>query len=436
MAISEADQTHIDASTSERAFNDEAHRNFRWNFVFNILYGLFGTTGWRLIFAPTFVPDYMYKLGGSNLIVGLLLSLGGASRFFTPPLIASMVGHRRHVKRMAVFIGMLMRSQVLLMALAGFFLPTRANILSFFLFYSLFNMFLGMQNVVYNTVMAKVIPVARRGRFIGLREFLGGVTASLVALVAGNFIATMVFPRSYAATYMLAFVLTFAGLVFFSFTREPATPAALKKIPLLESLRSIPPLVRADRNFANYCLCRAIGSLALMANPFLILYVGNNMDIGGHQLGQLTFCYFIAQTSINLLMGRVADRNGFRRVFIISVIIWTLAMAALLVTPPSYALAVIVFLALGSGVGGFNMSMSNMVLEFGETAELPMRLAVVNSIGELATAIGPLLAGFLADNVSYRAVFSISILCTTAALLVMRFRVVEPRYSSAEAAAE
>ena len=433
---SEAEELRIAATEREQTFNDEVNRNFRWNFGVNLMYGLFGTTGWRLIFAPTFVPDYMFKLGGSNLIVGLLLSIGGASRFLTPPIIAPLVEHQPFIKRKAVLIGMLMRSQVLLMALAGFFFPRNLNILSFFLFFSLFNMFLGMQNVVYNTVMAKVIPVARRGRFIGVREFLGGVTAALVALAAGKMIDSLEFPHSYAATYLLAFCFTFVGLICFSFTREPATPSRLRKIPLLERLRSMPSLVRQDRNFANYCICRGIGSLALMSNPFLILYVGNKMHIGGAQLGQLTFCYFTAQTCINLFFGRIADRRGFRHVFIISVLIWTLAMATLIVTPPSYALAAVIFFALGAGVGGFNMSMQNMVLEFGDTAELPMRLAVVNSIGELATAVGPLLAGFLADNVSYRSVFAISIVCTTAALLVMRFRVAEPRYAGAETAAE
>jgi MFS family permease len=185
--------------------------------------------------------------------------------------------------------------------------------------------------------------------------------------------------------------------------------------------------MREDKNFANYCICRAVGSLALMSNPFLILYAGNKMPISGHQLGQLTFCYFLAQTSINLYMGRIADRSGFRKVFIISVVIWTIAMIALVVVSASYTLAVVVFLALGAGVGGFNMAMSNMVLEFGDTSELPMRLGVVNSIGEMATIVGPLLAGLLADYVSYQSVFMLSILCTLSALGVMYFRVTEPR---------
>jgi hypothetical protein len=46
------------------------------------------------------------------------------------------------------------------------------------------------------------------------------------------------------------------------------------------------------------------------------------------------------------------------------------------------------------------------------------------------------MAGFLADNVSYRAVFSISIVCTILGLLVMRFRVIEPRYAGAQIATD
>lgn len=416
-------------SSETAAFDEFVRQNRRWNITVNLLYGLFGTTGWRLIMAPTFVPDYMYKLGGSNFIVGLLLSCGGAARFVTPLLIAPLVEHFPFIKRKAIIIGSLLRSQVLLMALGGFFLGARLNLISFFVFFTLFHLFIGMQNVVYNTVMAKVIPVESRGRFIGWREFLGGVTASLVALVAGSLIENLEFPHSYAATYLMAFVFTSVGLGFFAMSREPATPTVLKKNTVSERLRSLPAFVRQDRNFSCYCVCRAVGSLALMSNPFFILYVGNEMPISGAELGQLTFCFYIAQTSGNLLLGRIADQRGFRLVFLISMSVWTLAMLALLLATASYPLAVVVFLALGAGIGGFRMSMANMVLEFGKTAELPMRLGVVNSIGEFATAIGPVTAGLLADHVSYHSVFSLSVLCTIAAFAIMRFWVSEPRYA-------
>jgi MFS family permease len=410
-------------------FDESVRRNFRWNFTLNLLYGLFGTTGWQLIMAPIFVPTYMKELGGSNTMVGLLLFCGGFSRFITPPLMASLVGHEPLMKRRSVFVGSLMRSQVLLMALGGFFLSRWLNLAAFFVFFSLFNLFLGMQHVVYNMVMSKIIPVERRGRFIGLRNFLGGMSASFVGLVAGSLIETLRFPHSYAATYLLAFSLTCIGLVFFAFSREVPSPVVSEKTPLLQSLRSIPALVRGDRNFANYMLCSAVGSFALMSNPFVILYVGDKLSLSGHELGGIFFFFNMARTSVNLIFGPIADRSGFRLVFMLSVGIWAAAMVGLVLAPVTYILAIVFFVAIGAGVAGFRMSVNNMVFEFGTTAERPMRIAVVNSVSELSNAIGPLIAGVMADAISYKSIFIVSIVCTVCSLVMMRTRVTEPRNS-------
>ena len=149
------EQEPSETSGRQAAFDKDVQRNFRWNFAVNLLYGLFGTTGWRLIMAPTFVPDYIFKLGGSNLIVGLLLSIGGASRFITPPLIASYVEDQPLLKKKAVLIGTAMRLQVLLIAVAGFFFPARVNLISFFIFFSLHNQ--NFQSVISFAIFAAVL---------------------------------------------------------------------------------------------------------------------------------------------------------------------------------------------------------------------------------------------------------------------------------------
>ena len=80
-----------------------------------------------------------------------------------------------------------------------------------------------------------------------------------------------------------------------------------------------------------------------------------------------------------------------------------------------------------AGQGGFMMSSQNLVLEFGEREDLPMRIAVANSASELVGAIGPLLGGVIAMVWSYELVFGIAIGFQLAAIaLVLRF-VDEPR---------
>jgi MFS family permease len=418
-------------SEQQKTFDEDVHRNIRWNFTLNLLYGLFGTTGWQLIMAPLFVPAYVKELGGTNTIVGLLLFCGGISRFVTPLVTAPLVEHKQFMKRTSVIVGSFMRAQVLFMALAGFFLSRWWNLTAFFIVFSLFNLFMGAQHVVYQTVMSKVIPVDRRGRFMGLRNFLGGVSVSLVAFIAGSFIENLAFPDSYAATYLLAFGLTSVGLVFFAFSREPATPTVLKKTPILERLRSVPSMIREDRNFGNYMACCAVGSFALMSNPYFINYVNSELDISGSQFGLIAACFYMSRTASNLILGPIADRKGFRLVFILSAGLWISAMIAVVILPMSFLLAIFFFMAFGAGMSGYRMSMNNMVFEFGTTAERPMRIAVVSSVIELSNAFGPLLAGFLADEVSYHIIFIISIVCAISALFMMFTLVTEPRNASA-----
>ena len=81
----------------------------------------------------------------------------------------------------------------------------------------------GLQTVVYGLLMAKVIPLARRGRFLGLRDFAGGTTAAAVAWLAGRLLRDMAFPASYGVTYLVAFVFTSLGLVCFALVGFYAT---------------------------------------------------------------------------------------------------------------------------------------------------------------------------------------------------------------------
>ena len=163
-----------------------------------------------------------------------------------------------------------------------------------------------------------------------------------------------------------------------------------------------------------------------MSLPFYVIYAGTRMAIGGERLGTLTVAFVLAQSGVNLLWGWIADRSGFRRVFLLSLLVW-IASAVLLLAADGYPVLLVVMVGLGAGVGGFMMASQNLVLEFGSRRNLPLRIAVANSTSDLVGAVGPLLAGVLAIAVDYRAVFGTAIAFQLAALLVMAWWVEEPR---------
>jgi MFS family permease len=401
------------------AFESAVARHYAWNVRANLVYGLFGTTGLRLIAAPTFVPDYLYKLGGSNLVVGLALVVGGVCRFVGPMFAAAWVAHRSHVKPYSVAIGMLMRVAILGFALAALVLPPATNLIAFIVCLGLFHFSDGMQTVAYSLVMGKVIPLARRGRFIGLRDFLGGTTVAVLSLPMGRLLERVPFPTSYGVMFLIALALTAIGLVCFSLTREPPAPWPAEPQSAIDTLRRIPDVLRQDRRFASYCASRALGTAALTATPFFVLYAQSSLALTGTRLGEFTFLFFLAQTVVNPLWGRLADGRGFRVVSLVAAGVWMLAAALLVVASHSPLLVGIVFAIVGIGHGGYRMAAVNMVFEFGLDARFAQRLAAVSMIGELVGAVAPLGTGLLADHAGYPAALLSAVMVMAIAQVVM-----------------
>lgn len=389
---------------------------------------MFGQTGFRLIQAPTFIPAYVYTLSGSELMVGVARACQALGQALTPVLGATLVEHRRRVLSLALVVGALMRLQVLGIALAGILLSATWNLVALCLLLGLFGFFLGIQGVVFNFLRAKTIPPEQRGLLAGLRNALAGVCASTVAYLGGRYlIEPEVLGNGYAAVFGVAFLLTALGLSMLALVREPDSPEVRERSGVMARLRDLPALMRSDRNFTMYFLARALGSMGRMALPYYVLFAGTRVELTGGTLGILTAAFLIGQTGINLIWGILADRRGFRIVFNASLLVWILAVLLLMQTtdllPLSFA-----FVALGTGVGGFMLAAQNLVLEFGSLKNLPMRIAVANSVSELTTIVGPLLGGVLVMSVSYLPVFWIAIVFKCAAIVIMTRYVSEPRH--------
>jgi MFS family permease len=337
------------------------------------------------------------------------------------------------VKRTAVVVGSGMRFQVLGMALAALFLPPRANFAVFFLLYCAFSVLNGLQTVVYGVLMAKVIPLARRGRFIGLRDFAGGATAAAVAWVAARYLSAFHFPVSYGVTYLVAFAFTSLGLVCFAAIREPRSPVVQEPRSFATLLRGVPALLAADHPFAWYCVARGLGALALMAAPYFIIAAGRFLPHDPANIGRLSVAYFIANTLANLAWGQLADRAGFRAVFLAAAAVWVAALGVALAGPQTFAAATALFVLVGCGQGGMQMASINLVYEFGDDAALGVRIAVVNALGELMAAVAPLVGGIIADRWSYDALYAVALACTLAAVTAMytRVRRAIPRHAPA-----
>ena len=152
------------ARHAERRYEIFVQRNLTRNFTAHLLHGMLGQTGFRFINAPTFIPAYLLMLsGGSNLVVGVALAMQGLGQMLTPLVGANLISHRSRVLPIGFVTGSLMRSCVLLMGLSGLFLGEDYLLVAMIVLLMLFGLLEGMQGVIFNYLMSKVIPVKKAG---------------------------------------------------------------------------------------------------------------------------------------------------------------------------------------------------------------------------------------------------------------------------------
>jgi MFS family permease len=417
-----------DLATRETQYEKFVWDNLRRNYLGNYLHGMLGMTGFRLVNTPTFLPAYLHMISGSNGIVGLGLALQQMGGVLSPIFGASKIEHRTKVLPAAMWMGGLARTAVLGIAVSGWLLKGNALVASILGFMLMFGLFMGAQRVVFSLLMAKVIPISRRGRLQAWRNFTGSVIAAALAYVAGRyFIGPNLFGNGYGTTFVFAFILTSLGLWALQLLlREPQPPTTRTQGRFRDRLREFPRLITTDRAYGWFLVVQMLASSARIATPFYILYVGTSVHMTGKLLGGLSFAFIGADALSNLIWGYLGDKTGFRLVLLFSLVAWAASTVLLIEVHTAWAVF-LAFFGLGAGQAGYNMSAQTMILEFGARDDLPMRIAVSATAESIAATLAPLIGGQVADLFGYNVVFGLSIGVLAAGLLLLITAVKEPR---------
>jgi MFS family permease len=426
----------LSEAEADAAYDRFVEDNLKRNYAAHYIHGMLGMTGFRLVNTPTFVPAYVHSISGSDAWVGIATSLQQLGGIVSPIIGAQQIEHRKRILPVSVTLGLLMRAQILGLAISGWFLTGSPALVLALLFLFLLGFFQGPQRVAFQLLLAKVIPIRLRGRLQAWRNLTGGLIAAVLSYFAGSWlVANHVFGNGYATTFFLAFVLTSLGLSALQMLmREPEPPTVRARSTLRERLKDFPALMREDKGFAWFMVARSFAMGSRIGQPFFFLYAARELGLSaetspeafGATLAILSFAYMGADTITNLIWGYLSDRQGFRSTFVIAMAINLVGVAALLMSHALTTMAIAFFL-IGAAQSGYLMSTTNIVLEYGHRHDVPMRMALSNTAEGAMGALAPLLGAGLVVLWSYEASFYATILTVALALIVLVWKVDEPR---------
>ena len=310
----------------------------------------------------------------------------------------------------------------------------------FFLLYTWYCGGAGLIIVGWQDMIAKIIPVEVRGRFFGIMNFIGNGSGVLGALAVPYFLDRFAFPNGFVIAFGIAAVLNFCSWISLSLTHEPAVKSSKPHVSQVTYLKSLPEILRRDRNFRMYLLSQIINSLSGMAVGFLLVYTVKTWGLSDAKAGEYVIVMQVGLTLANLMFGFLADRKGHKLSLEICFLLNTLAVVLALLAPSPLWFFPIFFLRGAVNAGNFISGVS-IVYEFTGTANRPTYIGLANTIPGLAGSIAPLIGGWLAGSVSYQAMFILAALLGATGWGMLHFGVREPRHAGpgpapAEPAAE
>ncbi len=421
--------TQVAASSS--AVQGQVERDYRWNFAVNALDGASFWFGMSFISSTIILPLYVSHFTTNPLLIGLI-PLFSTSGYLLPQLFtANAVERAPRKKFFPVTIGFFLeRMPIFLLAPAAYFLAVDRPMLAlaaFFILYAWHTLGAGVIVVGWQDLIAKIIPVEKRGRFFGITNFLGNGAGILGALAVPFILDKFTFPLGYVISFAIAAVLIFLSWIFLSLAREPAVQNSKPPVSDLDYLRSLPDVLRGDRNFRMYLLSQIIFSLSGMAIGFLTVYAVKSWNMPDAQASGFTIALQIGLTLANLFFGFLADRKGHKLSLEICLMLSVLLLVLAILAPNPWWFFPVFFLRGAVNAGTFISGIS-IVYEFTDAENRPTYIGLANTIPGVAGAVAPLIGGWLAAAISYQAMFILAAIIGVLSWVLLRFAVRDPRH--------
>lgn len=399
----------------------------RRNYRLGVLNGVLFTLGDSLTSAGLVLALLVRQLGGSLALVGLLPAIQSGG-YLLPQLFisgyAQALTYKLPLYRRAAMMRLVACFILTVAIFAAAAVPPDVSLWSIVVTYTVFNLGSGTSTLAFQDVVAKTIPVRRRGRFFGARQLFGGLLSFVVAGVLVRWLLSgggpLPFPANFGALSVLSLLCYVLGMYAFSRIDEPFQAYPGPRRHVFAGLQLAPMLLRGNDRYRWFIISRVITRVGQIAEPFYIIYATEVLRLPSGVAGAYLAVRAMTGALSNVVWGRLSDQRGSRRLVVVSGLLVALTPALALVGP-------VVALVLGLGTGGFvvamgvvflvsgaandgsNIAGNTYLLEVVPEDERSLYMGLANTILGVVTLL-PVLGGWVVGVVGYEWTFGLSLL--------------------------
>jgi MFS family permease len=420
---------------SEGDYQAYLKKHENWNFWVNVLDLTFYHTATSFIYGATVLSLYASYLTDSAVLIGLIPALQGVMFLLPQMLLARRTQTLPRMKPLLAKISIFERLPYSIVALSIFLLPNAPRGAAYAILLLSLVMATGSGGLIgpaWKAMLAKVVPVRRRGIMFGTSSALGGVLGFGGATVSRYILATYGYPVSFGISFALCFLFQAVSYLCLILNREPARAPEAAPLSAGDYWRRIPGMLRGHPNFVRYLIGNALLTLGTMGTALYIVYARRTFGISDAMAGNLTMAALLGQSLSAPIMGRLADRRGNK---------WLLQSAGLIsgaaIMTVAFAPSAIwlypAFMLVNVAAQASSISGMGITMEFSSQDEIPTFTALAGTISGVPMLLAPLVGGSLVDAGGFGLLFGVALTLALAGFAMMRLAVKEPRHEERRA---
>jgi hypothetical protein len=357
-----------------------------WNLYLDV-------TWWGVLsgITATFTSVFAIRLGASNTLVGLLVSLPALISIFWLIPSARIIERQRRRLPIIVLTGFLQRLGYLLIALMPFVLRThRPEALVALV--ALISLPSAMASVAFTSLIADVVPIDQRAQVISIRSVLVSTVSTVTVLISGKLLDLLPFPLNYlyhVSRIQVADV-------------SMAQYQAKRKAPLTVSFRHLVRQIMNQRDFVRFSASAFVLHWGLnMPSALYSIYRVKNLGASDSWIGLLSMTHDAVTILTYFYWGRVASRKGNRLVLLLS----SMGLVFFpVLTGLSPRIEPLLFVSVIGGIfgAGLNLGFFNTLLEVCPQERVPSYVAINTTVVNVTAFLAPLLGTSLANLLDIR----------------------------------